>query len=89
MKGSPHPEDIKAAIRKRFGSIAEFERTHSLGIRSVKDVLRGRSRPRTAKAIATAIGKDLHKLFPGRYAPNGDTIIRRGDKAHRQMEHAE
>lgn len=68
----------------RFGTITEFERLHRLSPRSVKDVLRGRSRPGTAVAIAAAIGVDLHKLFPERYTPNGDTIIRRKTKAHRQ-----
>lgn len=85
MKIAPHPEDIKAELRKRYGTITEFERVHSLSPRSVKDVLRGRSRPGTAKAIAAAIGKDLHKLFPGRYTPNGDTIIRRRPAVHRQI----
>lgn len=84
MSKSVHPEDIKAALRKRFGTIQEFERVHALSPRSVKDVLRGRSRPGTAKAIAHAIGMDLHKVFPGRYTPNGDTIIRRSAPSHGQ-----
>lgn len=82
MAKALHPETIKAELRMRFGTITEFERVHRLSPRSVKDVLRGRSRPGTAAAIATAIGVDLHKLFPGRYTPNGDTIIKRGPKKH-------
>jgi lambda repressor-like predicted transcriptional regulator len=68
------PEDIKAAIRKRHKSIAEFERKTGLPCRSVKDVLRGKSRPRIAQAIAEDLGIPLHNLFPARFSesPNGD-----------------
>lgn len=75
MGTPPHPEDIKAAIRKRFKSVAAFERAKGLPARSVKDVLRGRSRPAVAKAIAHGIDKPIHKLFPNRFnAPHGDSL---------------
>ncbi len=62
-----HPEDIKAALRKRYGSLAKFERDRDLGGRSVTDVLLGRRRPDTAAAIADALGHDIASLFPGQY----------------------
>lgn len=46
-----HREDIKAAIRKRFGTVAAFEQANGLPAKSVNDVLRGRTNARVAKAI--------------------------------------
>ena len=57
-----HPEDVKAAIRKAFGSLAAFEAAHGLAARSVTDVLRGKTSSRTADAIATLIGCDVHDI---------------------------
>jgi lambda repressor-like predicted transcriptional regulator len=67
MDHSPHPEDIKAAIRKQFKSIAAFERDCGLPARSVKDVLKGKSRPVIARAIADHLGLTVHALFPKRF----------------------
>jgi lambda repressor-like predicted transcriptional regulator len=74
MTDAPHPEDIKAAIRKRHKSVAAFERTSGLPSRSVKDVLQGKSRPSIAQAIANDLGVSVHDLFPTRFSqsPNGD-----------------
>jgi lambda repressor-like predicted transcriptional regulator len=82
MANAFHPEDIKAEIRKRYRTVAAFERQLQLPARSVKDVLRGKSRPRIALAISTELGIAVHKLFPDRftetgahirnYSPNGD-----------------
>ena len=46
-----HPEDVKAAIRKRFGSLRKFEEMHGLARMSVQDMLRGRTSARTAKVV--------------------------------------
>ncbi len=46
-----HREDIKAALRKNFGSIFAFERAHDLPRKSVSDVLRGRPNQRVTSAI--------------------------------------
>jgi Ner family transcriptional regulator len=73
MITGPHPEDVKADLRKRFGSIAAFERQRGLPERSVKDVLRGKSRPRIAQAIADALDVHVRYLFPARFqSPIGD-----------------
>lgn len=73
MQTAPHPEDIKAALRKLHHSIAEFERVRHLPERSVKDVLRGKSRPTIARAIAVELGVPVHELFPDRFkSPDGD-----------------
>jgi lambda repressor-like predicted transcriptional regulator len=49
-----HPEDVKAAIRKRFGSLAKFEREHGLPPESVYNLLRGLKSRRVA-AVVNAI----------------------------------
>jgi len=51
-----HKEDIKAGLRKKFGSLAAFEREFELPEESVSDVLRGKSVQRTAEAMAQALG---------------------------------
>ena len=50
-----HREDVKAAIRKRFGSVAAFERAHSLPQKSVTDVLRGQRSARVEEAVLEVI----------------------------------
>jgi lambda repressor-like predicted transcriptional regulator len=50
-----HPEDVKAAIRKRFTSVAEFERANDLPTKSVNDLLRGRKSKRVVEAIEKLI----------------------------------
>jgi lambda repressor-like predicted transcriptional regulator len=62
-----HREDIKAAIRKRHGSLAAFEREKGLPAESVRDVLRGKTASKTAVAIADEIGVSVQQLFPGRF----------------------
>ena len=51
MLAGLHKEDVNAAIRKRFGSVAAFERVRGLTEKSVHDVLRGRPNARTRDAI--------------------------------------
>lgn len=53
-----HPEDIKAAIRKRYRSLGRFELAEKLGKNSVADVLRGRPSARTEAAIRRVMAED-------------------------------
>lgn len=46
-----HPEDVKAAIRKKFGTITKFHEAHNLPPRGVQDVLRGRASRRVQEAM--------------------------------------
>lgn len=46
-----HPEDVKAAIRKRFKSLDNFEREHGLFKGAVHDLLRGKVTAKTAKVV--------------------------------------
>lgn len=46
-----HPEDIKCALRKQFGSVFAFEDAKELPRKSVSDWLRGRTSRRVKSAI--------------------------------------
>jgi lambda repressor-like predicted transcriptional regulator len=46
-----HPEDVKAAIRKRYRTLGAFERAEKLAPKAVTEVLRGRTSARTSAAI--------------------------------------
>lgn len=67
MFAAMHPEDVKAGIRKRYGSVAEFERKKGLPPKSVTDVLRGRAWRLVSEAIAAALQEDEppHPLSEG------------------------
>jgi|GEM_PF-1145084 len=73
-----HPEDIKAAIRKRFGSLAAFERTRGLAKRSVTDVLMGKTARPTAEIVAAELGHTVETLFPGVY----ESAVADGNNTH-------
>lgn len=53
-----HPEDIKAAIRKRYRSLAAFERAENLARQSVSEVLRGRPSAPTEAAIVRVLREE-------------------------------
>lgn len=63
---SHHKEDVKAALRKRFGTLRQFEHERGLAPRSVTDVLRGKPSQPTAVAIANELGCEVHDLFPAK-----------------------
>jgi lambda repressor-like predicted transcriptional regulator len=50
-----HPEDIKASIRKQFGTIRNFELSRDLPRGSVHEVLRRRRWARIERAIESVI----------------------------------
>ena len=64
-------EDIKAALRKRFGSVAKFERARGLPEKSVSDVLRGS----TSRRVTAEIEKALNEPLPPEEQPefSGDS----------------
>lgn len=68
-----HKEDIKSAIRKRWGTLTAFEAAKSLPRGCVKDVLRGRASVRTEQAISTAVEVPVQELFPRRYGVDSST----------------
>ncbi|WP_218080919.1 helix-turn-helix domain-containing protein [Anthocerotibacter panamensis] len=67
-----HREDVKAAIRKAYGTIEKFAAAQGLRDSSVYHALRPpnklepKSEP-TDRVIATFLGEPLHVVFPDRY----------------------
>ncbi len=77
-----HPENIKAALRIRYGSLKAFEAAKNLPAGSVWDVLRGRAVRRTAEAMAKELGLPVTTVFPGRFLNSPDNTSRKPD-SHR------
>jgi lambda repressor-like predicted transcriptional regulator len=80
---SIHPEDVKALIRKRFGSLQAFERAKGLPIRSVSDLLRGKMSQRVAAAVDSEIGKAVHESIPGVKVSDNSDNSAAGRRMHR------
>lgn len=53
-----HPEDIKAELRKRYGSVGRFVDAHDLPKTGVSDLFRGRTSKRVSDAIEKALSAD-------------------------------
>jgi lambda repressor-like predicted transcriptional regulator len=70
-----HREDIKATIRKRYGSLLKFERAKGLPAHSVKDVLRGRAIWQARREIALELGMPAEKLFTIKRSPRSSTKV--------------
>lgn len=57
MSALGHREDIKAVLRKRFGSVRQFEVDVGLPKNAVSDFLRGKSSLPTQRALETELSK--------------------------------
>lgn len=55
-------EDVVAGLRKRFRSVAAFERAKALPEKSVHDLLRGRASARVQAAVEDALSKPVTPL---------------------------
>lgn len=69
-----HPEDIKAAIRKRGSTLAELARAEGISKQVLSMVLQGRASARDEKAIAKFLSLKPATIWPSRYLPNGERI---------------
>ena len=63
-----HKEDVKAALRKRYRSVAAFERANNLGKGSVSEILRGGANQRTAKAVERVLREE--RIAKAKSEPN-------------------
>lgn len=77
-----HPEDVKAAIRKRFGTLNIFEQQHGLAHNGVADMLRGRTSARTAKVVNAVLLMESASNAPK--LSNGADDTRKRRVSHRQ-----
>ena len=66
-----HPEDIKAAIRKRGATLSSLARENGIKPPVLTFVLSGRVSARGERIIAECIGKPPHEIWPSRYDANG------------------
>lgn len=73
------PHDLKAEIRKRFTSLAAFERTFDLPRKSVTDFCRRRPSSRVEKAILSVIRRPVSEFSQSEYSDSSAPIKR----AHR------
>ena len=78
-----HPEDVKAAIRKRFGSLAKFEREHGLPVESVTNLLRGQKSARVAAVVDAVIAIEAASIAPSLTGIPGNS--RKPQATHRQF----
>lgn len=62
----PHPEEIKAAIRKRDRTLAALSRDHGYGEDAVRKALQ-RPWPAVERIIADFLGLEPWALWPERY----------------------
>ncbi|MBU6167044.1 MAG: hypothetical protein KGQ52_13090 [Alphaproteobacteria bacterium] len=76
-----HAEDVKAAIRKRFGSLAKFEMEHGFPPKSVSAVLRGATSARIGAALDAVMVLERATVLLKSSEFSGSTAMRRG--AHR------
>lgn len=63
-----HPEDIKAAIRKKGKTLGQLSLEWGFCESAVRTALR-RELPAVEAHIAKYIGKPLHVIWPDRYTP--------------------
>lgn len=57
-----HPEEIKAQLRMRYGTLQEFEKVKGLAHRSVSLLLAGKAIMPTAEAIADELDIPVHRV---------------------------
>lgn len=62
-----HPEDIKAMIRKRGGTMAALAREAGVSKQNISAALVMRSSERVERLIADFLGVGPHTLWPSRY----------------------
>lgn len=64
-----HPEDIKAAMRKKGVKPADLARHLGVSQMTVSNTLRGRTTSRRiADAVAKVIGRPVSEIWPAQYA---------------------
>ncbi|MCH4893398.1 transcriptional regulator [Sphingomonas sp. SFZ2018-12] len=66
-----HPEDIKAAIRKRGMTLSALARLNGMKPPVLTASMGARVSARSERIIAECIGTPPHEIWPSRYEPNG------------------
>lgn len=72
-----HPENIKAELRKQFGSLCHLSESWGLHRTAISNTLhRPMDSKQTEKRIAKALGVPLHVLWPDRWSEEGTPLPR-------------
>lgn len=73
-----HEADILAAVRKsRYRFLPAIGRKYGVSDVSLRAAFR-RPQLRAERALAAALKIDLHILWPDRWSPSGERLVRRG-----------
>ncbi|HEX7821083.1 MAG TPA: helix-turn-helix domain-containing protein [Sphingobium sp.] len=84
MDGPLHPEEIKARLRMRYGTLKSFAETKGFEAQAVTRVLAGIPWLVPAQAIADELGIPLHRVSSYYYRKIvSDPIRRKRSIAHR------
>lgn len=77
-----HPEDIRAAIRKRFGSMAALGRHFGVSKTAVPNTINqpGYS-AKMERRLAEILGHQAHEIWPSRYHRDGSPISFRAERS--------
>lgn len=68
-----HPEDIKAKVRKKVGSLAELARQRKVSTSVIRAALI-RPQPTGNRIIAECLGCEMHEIWPEWYDAAGNRI---------------
>ncbi|MEZ5709686.1 MAG: helix-turn-helix domain-containing protein [Blastomonas sp.] len=82
LQPAVHPEDVKAEIRKRFGTIENFAKIKGLKPTLVHDFLRGKSHT-VSRIVADSIGLNPDQFVISRDSINLDGHSKAVSLAHR------
>lgn len=77
-----HPEDIRSALRKRYGTIQAFAREVGYAPSTIADVLAGRFKPGAQLAIARTLKVKAHRLWPDHFGPGDVPLLGRAASKH-------
>jgi Ner family transcriptional regulator len=81
QKPALHPENIKAELRKQYGSLDAFGKIHRLSGQSISQAITTGCSIRVEMLIAKALRMHPHVIWPSRWTGDGKPYFRRGDKA--------
>ncbi|MXV43938.1 transcriptional regulator [Saccharibacter sp. 17.LH.SD] len=77
-----HPEDIRAILRKRYGSMAALGRLWGVSRTAIPNTINqpGYSVPMEGR-LAHELGSPAHEIWPDRYHRDGTPVSFRTDRA--------
>lgn len=75
-----HPEDIKSALRKQFGTLQGFAKNNGLKPSQVSSAIYGRTSAHVEQVIAAALGVPARQIWPSRFDSSGNRILFRAPK---------